>query len=167
MTRGKIEDGNNKFRGYEIKESNGAYIFVDTGESVSETWRNRPCGKCGQHNTPEGHDACLGTILGPVINACCGHGDDSCAYIQFNDGTSIRGNAVFKHLLRLRGIMTKGIEADHWGEVRELLRAEVKRIATKIVKQAVAEMISSGVLFQNSTATRHPKYQPQPKRPVK
>ena len=34
----------------------------------------RPCKKCGERPTPEGHDACLGTLLG-VKFACCGHGN--------------------------------------------------------------------------------------------
>lgn len=33
----------------------------------------RPCAHCGKLPTPEGHDACLGTIPG-VVWACCGHG---------------------------------------------------------------------------------------------
>lgn len=84
-------------KGHKIEEANGVFYFADTGESVPDTWRNRPCGKCGQHNTPEGHDACLGVIAG-AMNACCGHGDDRSAYIQFNNGTTIRGDAVFEHL---------------------------------------------------------------------
>ena len=80
-----------------MEEINGVFYFADTGESVPDTWRNRPCGKCGQHNTPEGHDACLGTIAGPVMNACCGHGVTEEAYIQFNDETIIRGDTVFEY----------------------------------------------------------------------
>lgn len=33
----------------------------------------RGCPQCGEPPTPEGHDACLGTIPG-AIYACCGHG---------------------------------------------------------------------------------------------
>ena len=84
-------------RGHKIEDIDGAFYFVDTGESVPDTWRNRPCGKCGEPNTKEGHDACLGAIPN-VMNACCGHGDDRCAYIQFNDGIIIRGDAVFEHI---------------------------------------------------------------------
>lgn len=49
-------------------------------------------------------------------------------------------------------------------DLRKLIRVEVKRIAEKIIKQALSEVISSGVLIQNSHATAHPRYQPQPKR---
>lgn len=33
----------------------------------------KPCVRCGQIPTPEGHDACLGHIEG-AISVCCGHG---------------------------------------------------------------------------------------------
>lgn len=35
------------------------------------------------HRTIQGHDGCIGTLEG-VMNACCGHGQDSCAYVQFD-----------------------------------------------------------------------------------
>lgn len=74
------------YRGHAIeKDDSGVYRFVDTGEPVPETWKSRPCGICGLHNTPEGHDGCLGTIPG-VRNACCGHGVEQEAYVQFEDG---------------------------------------------------------------------------------
>ena len=41
------------------------------------------CGKCKKGPTKEGHDGCLGTLPGPIMNACCGHGSDSQAYIQY------------------------------------------------------------------------------------
>lgn len=49
-----------------------------------------PCGNCGKRRTDEGHDACLGTLIG-VMNACCGHGNEDEAYIQFLDGECVRG----------------------------------------------------------------------------
>jgi hypothetical protein len=44
--------------------------YLDTGEPADV---ERPCVRCGQMPTPEGHDACLGTVPG-VKAACCGHG---------------------------------------------------------------------------------------------
>lgn len=41
------------------------------------------CGHCGLKRTPEGHDGCIGTLEG-VMNACCGHGEDKVAYVQFD-----------------------------------------------------------------------------------
>lgn len=79
-----------KFRGYKIKNISEVWRFEDTGETVSETWENRPCGHCKLFNTLEGHDGCLG-ILPDVMNACCGHGDSKQAYIQFSNGECIHG----------------------------------------------------------------------------
>lgn len=41
------------------------------------------CDHCWLGPTPEGHDGCLGTLPGPIMNACCGHGNSSQAYIQY------------------------------------------------------------------------------------
>jgi hypothetical protein len=57
-----------------------------------------PCGLCGQLQTPEGHDACLGTLPG-VKFACCGHGREE-GYVVFETGQTIRG--YFEHVRRKR-----------------------------------------------------------------
>lgn len=77
-------------RGYKIEMLNGEWVFSDTKESTVKTWRKRPCGHCGEYNTPEGHDGCLGTLQG-IMNACCGHGQINDAYVQFLDGFTING----------------------------------------------------------------------------
>lgn len=41
------------------------------------------CNHCGLDRTPDGHDGCIGHLEG-VMNACCGHGDTPCAYVQFD-----------------------------------------------------------------------------------
>lgn len=41
------------------------------------------CGHCGLPRTKEGHDGCIGTLEG-VKNACCGHGEEAVAYVQFD-----------------------------------------------------------------------------------
>lgn len=53
-----------------------------------------PCAKCGLPPTDDGHDGCLGTLPGPIMNACCGHGSDQQAYIQYNDGTARIGGVA-------------------------------------------------------------------------
>lgn len=51
------------------------------------------CAKCGLPPTPEGHDGCLGTLDESIVmNACCGHGLDRQAYVQFWDRTDVRGD---------------------------------------------------------------------------
>ncbi len=50
--------------------------YADTKEIYVPTpfdSNDRPCIKCGEMPTPEGHDACLGVLPG-VKFACCGHG---------------------------------------------------------------------------------------------
>jgi hypothetical protein len=69
-------------RGHPIYLDKGVWRYVDTDEPTVETWRSRPCGHCGQMETADGHDACLGELPG-VENACCGHGDPSAAYVQY------------------------------------------------------------------------------------
>lgn len=51
---------------------------------------NNPCKHCGKLYTKERHDGCIGTLIG-VMNACCGHGDSRCCYVQFLDGECVRG----------------------------------------------------------------------------
>lgn len=77
-------------RGHPIEFKDGEWKYIDTGESTVLTWRTRACGHCKQSETPEGHDACLGTLPG-VRNACCGHGSSESAYVQFDAGTELRG----------------------------------------------------------------------------
>lgn len=59
------------------------------------------CGKCKKGPTKEGHDGCLGTLPGPIMNACCGHGIDSIAYIQYWDGRRISGTKAIVEQNRL------------------------------------------------------------------
>jgi len=54
---------------------------------------NRPCGYCGEHNTVEGHDACLGILPG-MMNACCRHGNTKDSYIQFDEESVVCGSAA-------------------------------------------------------------------------
>lgn len=51
--------------------------------------KDRKCEYCRKDNTIEGHDACLGTLPG-LMNACCGHGNVSEAFVQFLDGFCVR-----------------------------------------------------------------------------
>lgn len=59
-----------RIRGWPIVRVNGEWIYADTKTSTVE---NRPCKKCGQPPTANGHDTCLGTVPG-AFSACCGHG---------------------------------------------------------------------------------------------
>lgn len=61
------------------------------------------CAQCGKGPTPEGHDGCLGTLPESIVmNACCGHGRDSSAYIQYWDGGRIAGADAIREHKRLK-----------------------------------------------------------------
>lgn len=85
--------GNMLHRGHMMYVRKGVFYYSDTSQPVADN-KDRPCGNCGKANTELGHDACLGTLGGPIINACCGHGDDKSAYIQYTNGSIIRGHAA-------------------------------------------------------------------------
>jgi hypothetical protein len=62
------------------------------------------CSNCGKLPTLEGHDGCLGELdTGIVMNACCGHGDEYFAYVQYWDKSCIRGREAVVEIERLRG----------------------------------------------------------------
>lgn len=66
-------------------EEKERWLYIDG----TDAWQNpRPCPKCNQLPTPEGHDACLGQLPG-VEYACCGHGVSQ-GYISFTNGKVIR-----------------------------------------------------------------------------
>jgi len=68
--------------------------YVDDTTLVSDHWKEKPCGHCGKKCNDEGHDNCIVKLPG-VKNACCGHGDISDAYIQFDDGRHFSGGAAW------------------------------------------------------------------------
>jgi len=80
-------------RGHKIEYVNGVWIYSDTKEPTAKTHESRSCGLCNEMPTSEGHDGCLGTLPN-VKNACCGHGEVEEAYIQFEDGSIVRGLAA-------------------------------------------------------------------------
>jgi len=46
-------------------------------------YKKKFCEHCKMKRTEDGHDACIGTLKN-VMNACCGHGENNAAYVQFN-----------------------------------------------------------------------------------
>jgi hypothetical protein len=92
------------YRGHQLVMRNGRLEYEDE-TLVPDARGNMPCGKCSIYNTPEGHDACLGTLPN-AMNACCGHGNNDDAYIQFNhpdyaddpNKKRISGDAVWEHI---------------------------------------------------------------------
>lgn len=72
------------------------------------------CEHCKLTYGKEGHDACLGTLIG-VMNACCGHGNDEDAYVQFLDGESVYG----KDAVTIQRILKKQQEGNSMIGLRE------------------------------------------------
>jgi len=80
-----------KMNGHQIyyDEMTKKWIYSDNDE-IMNPQEKRPCIRCGELPTGDGHDSCIAN-LGNVINACCGHGVEE-GYIQFDNGITIRGN---------------------------------------------------------------------------
>ncbi|MEQ8353815.1 MAG: hypothetical protein RH862_20220 [Leptospiraceae bacterium] len=77
-------------RGHPIYWDGEQYRYLDNDALTTNEWQSRPCGFCGLNRTAEGFDGCIGHIPG-AINACCGHGQVACAYIQYAGGSEVRG----------------------------------------------------------------------------
>jgi len=88
------------YRGNPIVFKDEKWTYEGTGKLVQSDVFCK-CGKCGNSTTEEGHDYCLGTLAG-VMNACCGHGVESEAYVQFLDGECVRGEdaVIIQNILK-------------------------------------------------------------------
>ena len=73
---------------------------IDHSPDLISDGQNGKCAKCGmlsildseKGNEHEVYDGCIGKISGDVMNACCGHGDNNMAYIQYWNGDRISGD---------------------------------------------------------------------------
>ena len=112
ITQGNVMSKKQKWRGHYIVFVNGEWLYADN-EMPTANDRDRECGYCGRSNTKEGHDGCIGTLPN-VMNACCGHGVQSDAYVQFLDETCIYGEDAIelmkKHYKFNGGTMSLDIE---------------------------------------------------------
>lgn len=90
------------YRGYPLGRKGEKFVVLTTGEP-SETfpWAQRPCGHCGKVNTVEGYDGCIGTVP-RAQKACCGHGQSESAYIQWDDGHTLRGYDAIETFFLIR-----------------------------------------------------------------
>ena len=63
------------------------WYYTDDNEKFSENYR--PCPKCNQLPSKDGHDSCIANLPG-IKFACCGHGMlTGQGYLSFNDGKTI------------------------------------------------------------------------------
>lgn len=82
-------------RGHNIYFDESIWRYIDNNEPTVNN--ARPCGHCKKDDTKEGHDGCLGMLPG-VMNACCGHGIDDGAFVQFWNKEIIRGKRAIEWL---------------------------------------------------------------------
>lgn len=62
------------------------------------------CIHCHLPPTEDGHDGCLGILPEAIVmNACCGHGNDRQAYVQYWDGECVRGAEAITIIKELKG----------------------------------------------------------------
>jgi hypothetical protein len=87
------------WRGHVIYFGKGEWFYSDT--QTPTIGEDRPCGFCDRESATQGHDACLGVLPG-VDNACCGHGQDDEAYIQFANGDYVQGEKAVRTMRELR-----------------------------------------------------------------
>lgn len=70
------------------------------------------CSHCNLPPAKEGHDGCLGTLPEDVVmNACCGHGRAEQAYVQYWDGSAVRGAEAIKVLYELVQLRQQNLNA--------------------------------------------------------
>jgi len=90
----------NFLRGHPIVLVGNEWLYKDTKTPTAN--HERDCGHCGNSDSDEGHDGCLGTLPG-LMNACCGHGVECEAYIQYESGDCVRGRDATEIINQLRG----------------------------------------------------------------
>ena len=86
-------------RGHPIVFVGDEWLYCDT--RTPTVGNVRACYECGMSNTPEGHDGCLGTLPN-IMNACCGHGVEIGAYIQYPDGSCDNGSKALRKMAKLQ-----------------------------------------------------------------
>jgi len=92
-----------------IKDRKGNYL---------DGYGKSNCSHCGLNRTKEGHDGCIGK-LPSVMNACCGHGQNTAAYVQFdhedynNDPNKIllTGNEALEYIKEMKELTQKELNA--------------------------------------------------------
>ena len=69
-------------------ESADGWRYDDTDELINDV-EKRPCPKCNELPTEDGHDPCIDNIPN-IVSACCGHGVED-GYILFDEDFILRG----------------------------------------------------------------------------
>ena len=94
-----------KWRGHDIEIVDDVWVYSDTKEPCKDN-PNIKCGKCGNGPSKEGHDDCIKGLPYPVINACCGHGENGNAvYVQFEGRETLYGDEAHAWIKRNKEII--------------------------------------------------------------
>lgn len=131
-------------RGHRIEFYNGKWRYIENKELVEDN-PNISCKFCGKQQTEEGHDGCLGTLMG-IKNACCGHGEIKSAYVQFLDGESIHGKdaKIILEVLKRHEILGSGpIDKETFCKLKE----ESKK---KLVRSFFADTENDDIRFEGN-----------------
>jgi len=136
-------------RGHKIYWDGKEFRYSDNHTATAGDRQSRDCGSCALPNRKDEHDACIGELPGDVINACCGHGEVTEAYIQYSNKPSLRGVAAvteMQALVKSRLQKEKNVTED------KLQEAFKKLYESSISDKGVAEVwgdVASGVSLAN------------------
>lgn len=93
-----------KLNGHEVIIINDEWLYKD--DKTPTVNNDRACGNCNKEKIIDGfeeYDGCIGKLSGNVMNACCGHGDEDDAYVQFNDESRISGAEAIEFMNKQKG----------------------------------------------------------------
>ncbi len=96
------------WRGHPLTFKDDSWVVIDSLTSTPA----HLCGYCGRDRTAEGHDGCLGTLSGDVMNACCGHGSTPEAYVQYWHSPRVAGEEALS-VFREAGIDIPALHIAH------------------------------------------------------
>lgn len=99
-----------KVNGNDIKFENNKWTFSNNDKEVSENYKLSECPNCHKNPTQEGHDGCMGTLIG-VRTACCGHGNPEDAYVEFYNREIITGETA----IVIQNILKKDTQYNGYG----------------------------------------------------
>ncbi len=84
-----------------LDEASQLWRYEDGDAAVRDCWKTKDCGRCEKPFTEAGHDPCIANLPG-VRNACCGHGVDADAYVEFDDWRRKTGDEAVRFFEGLR-----------------------------------------------------------------
>lgn len=141
------------WRGHSIKLKDGRWVYDDDLSDVAGNGE-RPCGHCAKMNTEDGHDGCIGKLEN-VMNACCGHGNTSEAYVQYNDGRIVRKVAALlaQRKIRMKDPTTILTYSKHSEQVGVVVQGYTTD-GTRIIALEFDKVVRGGLLMSTDSARK-------------